>query len=1170
MAEIQPVSTDGRPPSLDEDGLCLLSLDGGGVRGLSSLYVLKRIMDQVNAGRDAHVPPRKPCQVFDLIAGTSTGGLIAIMLGRLEMDVDECIAAYNHLIEHIFSEKARAHRFRFSLRGQTQSRFDSKRLEEAIKQTITSKGFSPSDFLENGTDQGCKTFVCAASKSPRTTICEAALATSAASTFFDPVSIGNMEFVDGALGANNPVDEVEGEATEIWCPNTGNLQPLVKCFISIGTGVPRTDAIGDRVDKFLSTLAKMATETEDTAEKFVRRWRQHYREGRYFRFNVDQGLQTVGMKEYKAKGTIEGVTNRYLDSQAQRLPIERCVANLKLKKKRTNHNLEDTIRVRHLCESYVDYTYIFQDGKIQTHPPQFPALCSTLETTTRPSFQESRSPCHSIPFLRNQNFVGRQEVIEEFKTRFFREDHCQRVALVGLGGVGKTQVALQFAHWVCANKPDYSVFWVSALSLNSFEQSYIEIATTLGLLDQDKSQDTKAVVRRFLSSKDAGPWVLIIDNADDQDMVLGSLGVPGGIDQNLPESVGGRIMFTTRSREVATSVAGGEVIELHEMDLETATLFLDRSLVNKQLLNDTETVHELLEELNYLPLAITQAAAYLNAQNQVSFRRYLRLLRGTEKEAVSLMTREFYDRTRHKGSRNAVATTWIVSFEEICNRDQGAAQLLGFISQIEPKAIPRWILPNAQSSNHPGVSEDSIGILCSFSFLAARNEGEMFDMHSLVHLATRIWAQRVEILRERKQRAINHLTTVCPPAEWRERPLRRALLPHALKTLSESQDVQIDGLFKLYSQVGITLHMNGRYSEALVCLEKSHVWAVGNLPETDKERLRIRHYLVRSYLSVYQPEKAIGLLEGSVASLELVVERDNDGLLTTRHFLAVAYQHSGQVIDRMRRHYNTDTVDSLVTTAHLAVAYRKQGNLDKTIELFEHVLAVRQERFGRDHDDTIWTESSLAVAYRHNKQYEKAVPLYEHVLAVRRNRLGEEKVTSLTWNLAAAYFSLNQAQKAAPLFKGLLEIKRTRHGEDSDIVVIVGGSVSGLSLANMLEKFDIEYILLEAHSTIAPQLGASIGLLPSGLRILDQLGCYDKIRTLAGDCNYRASMRLFCGKFWVDGKQPTFSERLEHRIGYPQIFIDRQTLLRVLYDKLKFKDRVLTQKRVTRVDMTEG
>lgn len=96
-------------------------------------------------------------------------------------------------------------------------------------------------------------------------------------------------------------------------------------------------------------------------------------------------------------------------------------------------------------------------------------------------------------------------------------------------------------------------------------------------------------------------------------------------------------------------------------------------------------------------------------------------------------------------------------------------------------------------------------------------------------------------------------------------------------------------------------------------------------------------------------------------------------------------------------------------------------------------------------------------------------------------------------------------------------------------VVIVGGSVSGLSLANMLEIFDIDYVLLEAHASIAPQLGASIGLLPSGLRILDQLGCYDKIRELAGDVYYKASMRLFSGKRWVDSNDDTFSQRLEER-----------------------------------------
>ena len=72
----------------------------------------------------------------------------------------------------------------------------------------------------------------------RATICQAALATSAATTFFDPVSIGDRTFADGGLGANNPVDEVEGEASNVWCSETGDLKPLVKCFISIGTGNP--------------------------------------------------------------------------------------------------------------------------------------------------------------------------------------------------------------------------------------------------------------------------------------------------------------------------------------------------------------------------------------------------------------------------------------------------------------------------------------------------------------------------------------------------------------------------------------------------------------------------------------------------------------------------------------------------------------------------------------------------------------------------------------------------------------------------------------------------------------------------------------------------------------------------------------------------------------------
>ena len=84
------------------------------------------------------------------------------------------------------------------------------------------------------------------------TICQAALATSAATTFFDPVVINDHSFADGAFRANNPVNEVEGEAMNIWSPVTGDLKPLVKCFISIGTGNPGIKAFKDDFRGFLS------------------------------------------------------------------------------------------------------------------------------------------------------------------------------------------------------------------------------------------------------------------------------------------------------------------------------------------------------------------------------------------------------------------------------------------------------------------------------------------------------------------------------------------------------------------------------------------------------------------------------------------------------------------------------------------------------------------------------------------------------------------------------------------------------------------------------------------------------------------------------------------------------------------------------------------------------
>jgi predicted acylesterase/phospholipase RssA len=161
------------------------------------------------------------------------------------------------------------------------------------------------------------------------TICEAALATTAATGFFQPVSIGARQFADAALGANNPIDEVEGEAADIWAPATGNLKPLVKCFVSIGTGNPGKKALSDNIATFLAkSLAGIVTDTEATERKFIARWAEHYNEKRYFRFNVDQRLQDVGLAEYREQGKIEAATDEYLRHPMQRFRARDCIQNL--------------------------------------------------------------------------------------------------------------------------------------------------------------------------------------------------------------------------------------------------------------------------------------------------------------------------------------------------------------------------------------------------------------------------------------------------------------------------------------------------------------------------------------------------------------------------------------------------------------------------------------------------------------------------------------------------------------------------------------------------------------------------------------------------------------------------------------------------------------------------
>lgn len=190
-------------------------------------------------------------------------------------------------------------------------------------------------------------FVCATSKETSETLCftsyksrvdkdllnsakiwEACCATTAASSFFNPITIGKYkeEFVDGATGANNPVWEMWDQAQRMWGPEP--LEDRIKCLVSIGTGIPSLKPFQDDVFHIGPTLIAIATETEQSAERFLRDKIHLDNTGRYYRFNVNIGLEDIGLEESKKKKDIAAATRRYIGSQNVRNRMQECADNV--------------------------------------------------------------------------------------------------------------------------------------------------------------------------------------------------------------------------------------------------------------------------------------------------------------------------------------------------------------------------------------------------------------------------------------------------------------------------------------------------------------------------------------------------------------------------------------------------------------------------------------------------------------------------------------------------------------------------------------------------------------------------------------------------------------------------------------------------------------------------
>jgi hypothetical protein len=410
-----------------------------------------------------------------------------------------------------------------------------------------------------------------------------------------------------------------------------------------------------------------------------------------------------------------------------------------------------------------------------------------------------------IPFAKNPYFVGRQKEIQELEDLISMPDGPRKLAITGLGGVGKTQIALELAYRIRDREPECSIFWVPCTSYEAVEQACMSIAQMVGLHNMDPAEVKDRLQTYFSQTNEK--WILIFDNADDTRIwTKGSLTVPP-LRNIIPWSKNGHVLFTSRNRQLALRLAGTNMVSIPDVDQNTGKEIFQKLLVQKDLLQDDHVTNALLEQLAFLPLAISQAAAYIN-QTEISLAKYLLLLGQQEGSTIELLSEEFEDDGRYADIQNPVATTWLVSFLQIQHVDEVASEYLSFMACINPRDIPESILPATTSAKR---KVEALGLLKAYSFVTAQVDGSIFSLHRLVHLATRNWLRRSESLQSWVQKAANQLDKIFPNDSHDNRQEWRDYLPHALYLIDSAE-------FQAYqsnhddflARIGICLQSDGR------------------------------------------------------------------------------------------------------------------------------------------------------------------------------------------------------------------------------------------------------------------------------------------------------------------------------------------------------------------------
>ncbi|KAL8364648.1 hypothetical protein RB595_003771 [Gaeumannomyces hyphopodioides] len=670
-------------------------------------------------------------------------------------------------------------------------------------------------------------------------------------------------------------------------------------------------------------------------------------------------------------------------------------------------------------------------------------------------------PFATIPFSRDPDFVDRGDILDQLRQRC-----CQpagRVALVGLGGIGKSQLAIEFAHRTAEETPNKWIFWIHAGTQARVQEGFRAIANAVKLpgWDQPKAEILQFVYG-WLSNQQNGQWIIILDSTDDEGVFYANDGrEEKQLASYLPQSRNGSIVVTTRNKGLAYKLTGNHnnIIEIGPLLLADALLLLERKLGP---LPDTDTAKALVQALDFVPLAISQAAAYIRARSPLSsIVLYLAEFHKGERKRARLLGHDAGDLRRDGGASNAILTTWQISFEHIRSKRPSAADLLALMSFFDPQGIALSLLKpvNTESVQRDSWSgsgsssdeaddgfEDDVAILQDFCLVStSENENESaLEMHGLVQLSMRQWLEADGLQSKFTRQFVKRMATAFPTGDYSNWATCQHLFAH-VEAAVNCQPAE-DGTQELWAGLmyrgGWYALEQGRYRTAERMAGKAKRSREKQLGKSDEKTLASMVLHASTYRNQGRWQEAEKLDVEVMETSKIKLGVDNPSTLTSMANLASTFWNQGrwqeaekldvEVMETSKTKLGVDHPDTLTSMANLASTYRNQGRWQEAEKLNVEVMEIRKTKLGVDHPSTLTSMANLASTYRDQGRWQEAEKLNVEVIKTSRTKLGVDHPDTLISmaNLASTYRNQGRWQEAERLNVEVMETSKTKLGVD--------------------------------------------------------------------------------------------------------------------------------------------